>query len=97
MRLAERQHAWRQRGIAVIGLGWTDDAAQCREFFEQTGGRATWPLYRAPWVAEHFGVEVTPTTLVLRPDGTVALSVPGDSGSDPIDAVERLVGAESSR
>lgn len=97
MRLAERQEEWRARGVAVIGLGWTDDAAACREFFEQTGGRATYPLYRAPWAADHFDVEVTPTTLVLRPDGTVELSVAGDAGTDAVEAVDRFVGSGALR
>lgn len=72
----------------MIGLGVADDAESCERFFEQTGDRATYPLYRASWASDSYSVQVVPTLLVLDPEGEELFRADPIKTPDPLAALD---------
>ena len=67
--LNDRLDAWRQRGIAVLGLGMDETPASVVAFHQQTGRRIQFPLYTAPWFAEQQDIALTPTLFIYDHEG----------------------------
>lgn len=86
--LSERRKAWAEAGIALIGLGLARDAEECERFFKQSGERATYPLYRAPWVSKRYGVQAVPALLLFDPEGKEVFRAHALKNPDPLGALE---------
>jgi len=69
LHLTAQETAWRDRGIAILGLGMDDTPDGPKAFFESTGKRVTYPLYLAPWFAQQHEVFTTPTVFIYSADG----------------------------
>ncbi len=69
LHLTEKEAAWRDKGIAILGLGMDDTRDGPKAFFESTGKRVTYPLYFAPWFAQQQEVFMTPTVFVYSAGG----------------------------
>lgn len=80
--MAERRSAWREKGVTILGLGVGQTPDDVRRFFAQTGKRATFPLYFAPWFAEREKVEGTPTLFILTASGEKVFRVDGMEDHD---------------
>ena len=68
----------------MIGLGLARKVEDCERFFGQTGKNASYPLYRAPWVAKAYGVSSVPTVLILDAEGRELFRAQPPSTSDPL-------------
>jgi len=84
----ERRAGWARQDIALIGLGATNSAEACRTFFQQTGRRATYPLYRAPWVGERMGIRLVPTLLVFDAEGREVFRTNPREQAEPLRALD---------
>lgn len=80
---------WRQKGVAILGLGMDEKPDDVRRFFKQTGDRATFPLYFAPWFAAREKVEATPTMFILNPEGRRLFRADGAEGENPLKLAEK--------
>lgn len=69
LQLTAKEAAWRDKGIAILGLGMDDTPDGPKAFFESTGKRVTYPLYLAPWFAQQREVFTTPTVFIYSADG----------------------------
>jgi len=87
--LVDKIEPWRERGVAVIGLGYTDDKADGEEFLESTGGRAKHPLYIAKWAFERYGCTSTPTLIVFKPSGEVLFKTDHEVSEHPLADLEK--------
>ena len=82
LQLVDRRDKWHGERIEVLGLGMGKTMEEVRRFFKQTGDRANYPLYFAPWFAEQQLVEVTPTIFVFSADGKQLFRADGTESED---------------
>jgi len=82
LELSKQETAWRNRGVAIMGLGMDETAQGPQAFYEMTGQRITFPLYLAPWFARQQKIRLTPTLFIYSTDGKQLFRTDGQQAEE---------------
>jgi len=82
LKLSKQETAWRDRGVAILGLGMDETAQGPQAFYEMTGQRVTFPLYLAPWFARQQEIRLTPTLFIYSVDGKQLFRTDGQQAEE---------------